>query len=217
MPTRTAPTAYRLPASLFRTATRVIGVALPLLSGCATVPANIDHACILLDDREDWFESLRATEKKWGIPMHVQLAIIHQESKFRPDARPPRKRWLGFIPGPRISSAFGYAQALDGTWDWYKTKTGNSGADRDDFEDAVDFIGWYADISHKTLGLSMDDARTHYLAYHEGHGGYKNKTHLAKKWLLDVADKVARRAREYKSQLQKCRQSFEHRSSPSLF
>lgn len=175
-----------------------------LLAGCATVPANVDHACILLDGRESWYENLRATEKKWGVPMHVLLGIIHQESKFVADAKPPRKKLFGFIPGPRPSSAFGYAQALDDTWKWYKLKTGNTNADRDNFEDAVDFIGWYADVSYKTLGLSKWDAKAQYLAFHEGHGGYRNKTYLAKPWLLHVADKVSKRAASYREQLRQC-------------
>lgn len=184
-----------------------------ILNGCATVPANVDQACVLLEGRDDWYKSLRASEKKWGVPMHVQLAIIHQESKFRSDAKPPRKKWFGFIPGPRPSSAYGYAQALDDTWAWYKKKTGNSWADRDDFDDAVDFIGWYVDISHKTIGLSKWDAKSHYLAYHEGHGGYKKKTFLNKPWLVHVADKVATRASEYKEQLKECSSTLDSRKS----
>ncbi|HIJ84775.1 MAG TPA: transglycosylase SLT domain-containing protein [Magnetococcales bacterium] len=195
----------------------MLWLGLPILAGCATVPANIDHACILLDGRDDWYDSLRASEKKWGVPTHVQLAIIHQESKFRSDAKPSRIKWLGFIPGPRPSSAYGYAQALDDTWAWYKAKSGNSWADRDNFEDAVDFIGWYVDVTYKTLGLSKSDAKSQYLAYHEGHGGYKKKTFLKKPWLMQVADKVAERAANYKKQLRLCDNHQNKRSTLSLF
>jgi hypothetical protein len=34
---------------------------------------------------------VKASEKKYGVPMHVQLAIIYQESHFESDARPPRE------------------------------------------------------------------------------------------------------------------------------
>jgi hypothetical protein len=118
------------------------------------------------------------------------MAIIHQESKFRRDARPPKKRVLGFIPWGRASSAYGYAQAKDDTWDWYISKTGNRGADRDDFEDAVDFVGWYCSMTHRTNGVSKWDAYNQYLAYHEGHGGYRRRTYNKKAWLLGVARKV---------------------------
>jgi hypothetical protein len=179
------------------------------LSGCASPLRNINNACDIFDDKSGWYDSTRRVEKKYKIPIHVQLAIIHQESKFKHDAKPPRKILFWFIPGPRKSTAFGYAQVLDGTWDWYKKSTGNSGADRDDFDDAVDFIGWYTNISHKKLGISRWNAEGQYLAYHEGHNGYRKKTYRKKKWLMQVAKKVNRNASKYSSQLKKCRSRFE--------
>ena len=184
-------------------------LALLVLGGCASQPRNINDACSMFDDKSGWYGSMRRVEKKWKLPIHVQLAIIHQESKFKHDAKPPRKTLFFFIPGPRASSAFGYAQVLDGTWEWYKNKTGNSGADRDNFDDAVDFIGWYTDISHRKLGISRWNAEDQYLAYHEGHTGYKQKTYRKKKWLMQVAKKVKRNASRYFSQLKKCRSRFE--------
>ena len=175
-----------------------------LVGGCAAHPRNVRDACAIFQDKEGWYADTLAVSKKWGVPIHVQLAIIHQESRFRYNAKPPRTRLFWFIPGPRPTTAFGYAQVLDGTWDWYRESTGNSGADRDDFGDAVDFIGWYTDISHKKLGISKWDAKNQYLAYHEGHGGYQRKTHLKKKWLLHVSEKVKRNAAEYRSQLARC-------------
>ena len=48
---------------------------------------------------------------------------------------------------------------------------------RNDFNDAVDFIGWYNNKSVKELGISRDDARALYLAYHEGIAGFKKGNH----------------------------------------
>ena len=45
------------------------------------------------------------------------------ESNFRPTARTQRKYVFGLIPSGRISSAYGYSQALDGTWKEYKKST----------------------------------------------------------------------------------------------
>jgi hypothetical protein len=104
----------------------------------------------------------------------------------------------------RVSSAYGYAQVKDDTWDWYKSKTGNWGADRDDYADAVDFMGWYSTVSQKTLGISKWDAYNQYLAYHEGHGGWKRKTYNKKKWLIGVARKVEANAKQYSTQLKRC-------------
>lgn len=116
---------------------------------------------------------------------------------------------LGFIPWGRKSSAYGYAQVKDETWDWYKDKTGNWGADRDDFGDAVDFIGWYGNISNKTLGISKSDAKNQYLAYHEGHGGFKRKSYYQKPWLIEVAAKVEKNAARYRAQQGACKDKLD--------
>lgn len=176
-----------------------------LLSGCATPPpSNVDNICVIFKEKGGWYKSAKASQKRWGTPIHVQMAIIRQESSFRDDAQPPRSRLLGFIPWKRPSSAYGYPQAKDDTWDWYIRKTGNRGADRDDFSDAVDFVGWYTNVSHAKLGISKWDAKHQYLAYHEGHSGYGKRSYRNKAWLLKVADKVDRQAKTYARQLKSC-------------
>ena len=167
-------------------------------------PVNIADACSILNNRNDWYQSMKKTEQKWGIPVYVQMAIIHQESKYQADAQPPRTKVFGFFPGPRPSTAYGFAQALDGTWEHYKQKTKNYGADRDDFDDATDFIGWYTDISKRKLNISKVDARAQYLAYHEGHGGYERQSYRKKKWLMQVASKVGANADRFRKQLGRC-------------
>ena len=134
----------------------------------------------------------------------MQLSIIRQESSFRFNARPPRTRLLGVIPWRRPSDAYGYAQALDSTWKWYRDETGNRFADRDDFADAIDFVGWYTDVSHKSVGISKWDPYNQYLAYHEGHTGWKRKTWRGKRWLKETARVVDHRAREWGAQLGNC-------------
>jgi len=149
------------------------------------------------------------SQKKYGTPIHVQLAIIHQESSFKHNAKTERTHIFWVIPWGRKSTAYGYAQVKDGTWDWYKQKTGNRGADRDNFADATDFIGWYTDVSQKTLGISKWDAENQYLAYHEGHGGFKRKNYRKKPWLMKVAKKVQRNSLKYAAQLKKCESSLD--------
>jgi len=184
--------------------------------GCSTAaPKNIDNSCDIFMEEDDWYDEANDSFKKWGVPIHVQLAIIHQESRFQYDAKPEREYVLWVIPWGRKSDAYGYAQVKDATWDWYIEKTGNSGADRDDFDDAVDFIGWYGNYTNKTLGISKWDAYNQYLAYHEGHGGFKRKTYLKKKWLIKVSRKVEARSKMYRAQLAKCKDELE--SSWSLW
>lgn len=183
---------------------------LSLTSGCATSPPrDIDDACEIFEEKDGWYDSTKDAYEKWGVPVHVQLAIIHQESRFRHDAKPPRQKLLGVIPWTRPSSAYGYPQSKDSTWDWYKDKTGNRWADRDDFDDAADFVGWYGNTSHRMLGISKWDAYNQYLAYHEGQGGFKRKTYRKKKWLIKTAHRVQGNARRYSTQLSRCEDDLE--------
>ena len=76
--------------------------------------------------------------------------------------------------------------------------------DRNDFGDAIDFIGWYNDQSYRVNGIKKDDAYHLYLAYHEGQGGFKKRTFRNKQWLKDVAKKVSARSRTYRKQLNGC-------------
>lgn len=187
----------------------LIGVLVGLAGCSTTAPRNISNSCEIFYEKDDWYDSAKDSFEKWGVPIHVQLAIIHQESSFKYDAEPPKDYLLGFIPWGRVSTAYGYAQVKDGTWDWYREKTGNWSADRDDFDDAVDFIGWYGAMSYKIAGISKWDARNQYLAYHEGHGGFKRKTYNNKRWLVGVAKKVERNAARYRAQLGSCRDKLE--------
>lgn len=173
--------------------------------GDKSPPRNLDNACSIIDQRPKYLRAMRKTERRWGVPMHVQMAVIHQESKFDGDARTPLRFALGVIPMGRQSSAFGYSQALDGTWDEYRRATGNRRAQRDDFADASDFMGWYMNKTREKNGVSLGDARNQYLAYHEGQSGFARGSHRHKAWLLRVADRVADRSELYRQQLYRCR------------
>jgi len=183
------------------------------ITGCGTTPPkNTGNACSIFAEKDDWYEATRAAEKKWGTPVQVQLAIIRQESGFRHDAKPPRDTFLGVPMMWRVSDVYGYAQATDDTWDWYVDETNNWFADRDDFEDATDFVGWYTNVSQRLLGISKWDAYNQYLAYHEGHGGYKRGTFKSKPWLISTARRVAGYAKTYGEQLRGCRDQLERGS-----
>ena len=183
-----------------------------LLPACVTSPPEqVDNVCDIFREKSGWYEDAKESRARWGVPVSVSMAFMHQESRFVATAKPPRKKLWGFIPGPRPSDAYGYSQAKDSTWEWYQRSTGNYGADRDDFGDAIDFVGWYNNVSHKELGIDKQDAFRLYLAYHEGHGGYRKQSYRSKDWLVDVARKVDRQARRYDSQLQECSEGLEPR------
>lgn len=182
-----------------------LGCCVLLLSGCATYqPAQTDNICKIFKESPKWYWAAQRTEKKWDVPIAVQMAVIKQESHFQAKVKPPRKKLFGFIPWFRPSSAYGYAQALDQTWDEYKTDTGSAFSKRNDFKASTDFIGWYAANARKRAGIPAEDAGALYLAYHEGVGGYQRKTYLGKPWLLAVSEKVDRCANQYATQLERC-------------
>ena len=175
------------------------------------MPENLSDICTIFDDRRDWYEAAKDSEERWGTPTHIQMAIIQQESSFRFNARPPRTKIMGLIPWKRPSNAYGFAQALDGTWERYKSETGREFADRDDFEDAIDFVGWYTALSNKAAGISKWDSYNQYLAYHEGQAGWQRGTFERKAWLKKAATRVDVRARKWSSQLQGCEEALNDR------
>lgn len=182
--------------------------ALLLLASCGggnhSAPRNLDDACSILDQRPAYYSAMKRTERRWGVPVHVQMATLYQESKFIGNARTPFRYALGIIPMGRQSSAYGYSQALDDTWDDYRKDVGRFGARRDRIDDATDFIGWYMDRSQQKLGLPKSDAANHYLAYHEGHTGYARGSYNEKAWLMRVASEVGSRSELYRQQLLMC-------------
>lgn len=172
--------------------------------GGTSAPRNLDDACSILRQRPGYLRAFRAAERKWGVPVHVQMASMYQESKFKSDARTPFRYTLGVIPMGRQSSAYGYSQALNGTWEEYQQDQRKFRAKRNDINDAADFMGWYMSESNRRLGISLADARNQYLAYHEGRTGFSRGTYNSKAWLLRVADEVAVRSVTYQGQLARC-------------
>ncbi len=174
-------------------------------SSTGTAPRDLDNACSIVSQNPNWLREMKRVERKWGVPVHVQMATIYQESKFISDARPPFRYALGVIPVGRQSSALGFSQALDGTWKEYQQDQNAFRAKRERFGDAVDFMGWYMDGSERRVGVSKFDTRNQYLAYHEGRTGFARGSYNRKAWLVRIAGEVAARGETYRAQLIGCR------------
>lgn len=162
---------------------------------------STENLCELFRDNPKWFADAHYSYRRWGTPIAVQLAFIYQESRFIANASPKSSTT---IFSNKNTSAFGYAQALDGTWNEYVRSTGNYNAHRSNMHDALDFIGWYNNNAIKKLGLSGNHVRELYLAYHEGIKGYSLSTYEDKTWLTTVASQVEDRAIRYDKQLRGC-------------
>jgi len=172
------------------------------ITGCSSIPQNTSNSCSIFNERYLWYKHAKKIEQKWGTPIYIQLAIIKVESDFDWLAKPPRQKLFKIIPYKRLSSSFGYSQAVKGTWEQYKNETGNKLATRTRFKDSVDFIGWYTNKTESLLKISKKDAFRQYLAYHEGWGGYKNYKNNQK--VIVLAKKVEKQSNKYKAQLQDC-------------
>jgi len=177
------------------------------LSACVSIPKNTSNVCDIFSEQYFWFKSALATEKKWGAPIELQMAIIKQESGFDWLAKPERTKIFKIIPWTRPSSSFGYSQAVDGTWDMYVKDTGNDLALRASFSDSSDFIGWYVHNTYKKLKISKTDYYRQYIAYHEGWNNYKNYKKKAN--VVSYARAVNSQAKKYKRQLSDCKSSLD--------
>lgn len=181
------------------------------LTSCATTyssgqsdleskPKNIDNICQIFNEKNHWLMPAKASYDKWGIPVELMMAIIRYESSFRASARPLDSK------GKRLSSAYGYAQAIDGTWNIYKRVNSNPTAQRTDFADAIDFVGWYSSKSLQNRdGISPYDVNTLYVLYHDGWGALpEDGSRKIKSKVLEVAAKIYSKTLLYHRQLKRC-------------
>ena len=177
-----------------------------IISACSSIPKNTQNSCAIFEERYLWYKHAKASYKKWGAPIHLQLAFVKKESDFNWLAKPPRKKLFKVIPFKRPSSSFGYSQAVKGTWKQYKEEQNKPLALRTRFKDSVDFIGWYTNKSSKLLKIPKNDAFKQYIAYHEGWGNYKNYKKNEK--VISYAKKVKKYSDQYKTQLVKCKKKL---------
>lgn len=186
-----------------------------LVSGCATLapnpPQDQSNICEIFREQPSWYDYARDSQEKWGTPIATQMSFIQQESSFRSHVRPDRKRYLGFIPGPRPSSARGYAQAQDPVWGEYREQAGSTFARRTHMKHATDFIGWYNTRTRAQTGISLNNPEHLYYAYHEGAGGYQRGTYRNKPHVLRAGSQVSARANRYQAQLNSCEAEFQCR------
>ena len=189
----------------------VLGGAVLLTGACASTPSRPGDVCAIFQEKPAWYRGALRAEKRWNIPIPVMMAFAYKESSFVHNARPARTKLLFVIPWKRPSSAYGFAQATNETWSDYRRATGRRGADRNEFGDAIDFVGWYLDRAHRHLGIPRNDARGLYLSYHEGLSGYRSGRWKSNAWLKGAADKVAANASRYGRQLAACRNSLKRK------
>ncbi|MDP0588320.1 MAG: transglycosylase SLT domain-containing protein [Candidatus Endonucleobacter bathymodioli] len=208
----TKPQLYKLPCILF---VFVFISACSSLSTKKTTRTSLekDNICFIFKKNPHWYRAVDKAAKEWGVSIPMIMAIIQKESGFKHNARPIAPQKKGRKKKKKyLSSAYGYAQALDGTWKHYCKQTRRRFAQRDRFADCAHFIGWYGAKSRNKCGISKRDAYSHYLAYHEGHTGFNKRTHKKNKTLIRYAQAVAEQTRLFKHQLKQ----YQHNKSPKM-
>lgn len=167
-------------------------------------PANQDNICAIFEQKPVWYWDALKAQERWHVPISTQMAIIHQESHFSPHARPARLKFLGLIPWKYSTSAYGYSQSVNETWDLYIQDTHPKEANRTSFASATDLIGWYGHSAEREAGISPENAEALYLAYHEGIAGYKQQSYRHKTMLVEAAKKVGEQKERYATQIMFC-------------
>ena len=178
-----------------------------IITSCSSVPKYPQNACKIFGENYLWYKSAKKSSDTYGAPIHIILAIVNKESGFNRWAKPKRHKLFKIIPYKRPSSSFGYSQAVNKTWELYKTETNSPLALRTRFKDSVMFIGWYMNKTKKTNNISMNDAYRQYLNYYLGWGNYSKKVYKSDKNAIIYAKKVEKQSNIYKNQLKECQSS----------
>ena len=182
-----------------------------IITSCSSVPKYPQNACKIFGENYLWYKSAKKSSDTYGAPIHIILAIINKESGFNRWAKPKRHKLFKIIPYKRPSSSFGYSQAVNKTWELYKTETNSPLALRTRFKDSVMFIGWYMNKTKKTNNISMNDAYRQYLNYYLGWGNYSKKVYKSDKNAIIYAKKVEKQSNIYKNHLKECQSSLNNK------
>ena len=160
----------------------------PAQKEAAAPPAN--ETCALIASHKGWEKALAASVGRWGVPPHVQLAVMRQESNFELPKR----------PSVQPLTPHGYAQADARTWAAYRRAADRPNAKRQDFADSADFIGWYFHETRERADLPFSRVADHYLAYSRGAYAKGKPSQAARR----NAARVAAYARSYEKDLAAC-------------
>jgi len=179
-----------------------------ILASCSSVQQHSSNACKLFGERYLWYKNVKKSSETYGAPVHIILSFVNKESGFKRFAKPERAKLFKIIPYKRPSSSFGYSQAVNKTWELYKTETNNPLALRASFKDSVMFIGWYMAKTKKINKVSLNDPYRQYLNYYSGWGNYAKKTYKTDKKAIIFAKNVEKQSEIYKNQLRECQKAL---------
>ena len=181
------------------------------LNACSSVPKYTADACKIFGEKYLWYKHAKKSSETYGVPVYIILAIVNKESGFNRWAKPKRKKLFKIIPYKRPSSSFGYSQAVEKTWELYKTETNNPIALRTRFKDSVMFIGWYMQKTKKINKIPLNDPYRQYLNYYLGWGNYAKKSYKTDKKAIILAKSVEKQSKIYKNQMKDCQKILDRK------
>lgn len=181
-----------------------------LISGChmRIDRRHQNNACQFLQDNPMISEAL-AFNNKNTAEKALTLSIIQHESNHRAHARPV-KSWLikNWVPWTYYSSARGYAQSTDATWSDFKKSQKSTRLHQSSYFDSVWFIRWYFNRHHDAIQTSPMDYHEAYFLYHDGYHGYFQKKYRRSLAMSRYASMVAKDAKRYEKQLERCKEAL---------
>lgn len=162
-----------------------------LLQGCTEITQVVPERfvtpdnpfCRALYQHNDWLDAAVTTESRWGLPLHIALAELNV---------------------PIGTEASEYINPASSDWEEYRLATENWKGGFSEIETALDFLGWHAQMASQRNSLSMEQAGKLYIAARIGHGGLYRMEYNPDLPLVRQAEKVDRRANQYRNDLKYC-------------
>ena len=76
----------------------ILGFTAILISCASKPPKQQENICSIFEQKSSWYRIVNKSYEKWDAPIHVQMAIMRQESAFQNRIKPERTKLLGVIP-----------------------------------------------------------------------------------------------------------------------
>jgi len=73
-------------------------LSLLFITSCISAPRDTSNTCLMFTDNYFWYKFVKNSEKKWGAPIELQMAIIQRESDFDWLAAPEWDKLFKVIP-----------------------------------------------------------------------------------------------------------------------
>ena len=78
----------------------LLGALIVFLAACTTTPpAEVSDVCQIFREKTGWYEDAKKSRARWGVPVSVSMAFMHQEFSLRRDGQAAAEKLWGVIPG----------------------------------------------------------------------------------------------------------------------